>query len=270
MNPLKRFWQIYQSLAQMAILNQFQYRVAHYFYTIGMITEPVVYLVVWTTIANARGSAVGGYTAPQFAAYYIIWTLVRSMNITFTPYGWEWRIRQGTLNGMLTRPFHPLHEDIAYFLGMKIPTIIMWLPIAAVLTWAFKPEFYLSWWQILGFFITIWGAFLIRTMWMWALGLITFWTTRVGAIFEMYFMIELLFSGRLVPLSLFPPWVQTVAVYLPFQWAFQFPIEILVKPITPQYLLWGLAMQLLWILLGLLVVRLTWNTAVRRYSAVGG
>jgi len=60
MNPLKRFWQIYQSLAQMAILNQFQYRVAHYFYTIGMITEPVVYLVVWTTIANARGSAVGG------------------------------------------------------------------------------------------------------------------------------------------------------------------------------------------------------------------
>ena len=36
-------------------LQQFQYRAANYFYMIGMIAEPVVYLVVWSTIARAQG-----------------------------------------------------------------------------------------------------------------------------------------------------------------------------------------------------------------------
>ena len=33
------------------------------------------------------------------------------------------------------------------------------------------------------------------------LGMVTFWTTRVSAIFEAYFAAELLLSGRLVPVS---------------------------------------------------------------------
>ena len=30
--------------------------------------------------------------------------------------------------------------------------------------------------------------------------MVTFWTTRVGPIFELFITVELLFSGRLVPL----------------------------------------------------------------------
>ena len=38
----------------------------------------------------------------------------------------------------------------------------------------------------------------------WVLGMVTFWTTRVRALFEVYFVAELLLSGRLVPLQLMP------------------------------------------------------------------
>ena len=64
-----------------------------------MLAEPIVYLVVWTTIADQQGGSVQGLTTGEFAAYYIVWTLVRNMNIVFTPYGWEWRIREGELSG---------------------------------------------------------------------------------------------------------------------------------------------------------------------------
>ncbi len=76
-------------------------------YLLGMVAEPVIYLVVWTTIADQSGGSVGGLTAGEFAAYYIVWTLVRTMNIVFTPYGWEWRIREGELSGQLLRPAPP-------------------------------------------------------------------------------------------------------------------------------------------------------------------
>ena len=89
---------LYWGWARIAILEQFQYRVANYFYMIGMMAEPVIYLVVWSTVAEQQGGQVGGFTPADFAAYYIVWTLVRNMNIVLTPFAWEARIKRGDLS----------------------------------------------------------------------------------------------------------------------------------------------------------------------------
>jgi ABC-2 type transport system permease protein len=106
-------------------------------------------------------------------------------------------------------------------------------------------------------------------MLLWALGLVTFWTTRVGAVFELYFTLELLLSGRLVPLALLPLWAQTVADVLPFKWAIGFPIEVLLGRYTWQATLLGFGAQALWCAIGLLLTRMLWRSAIRRFSAVG-
>jgi ABC-2 type transport system permease protein len=248
---------------------QLQYRVATYMYMLGMVAEPVVYLVVWTTIARSHGGAVEGFTAGQFAAYYIVWTLVRNMNIVFTPYGWEERIREGMFSGQLLRPLHPLHYDVAYFAGAKVMWIVLYIPIAAGLTLAFHPSFSVSALEVIVFLIAIWGAYLIRTMLLEALGMITFFTTRGSAIFEAFIMVELLLSGRLVPLQLMPSWAQTLAAWLPFKWTFFFPIQTLVGNLSTGGLLGGLGMQLLWTAIGTCVVLLFFRVCVRHYSAVG-
>ncbi len=266
---MRRMLDFYLTTMKIAILQQFQYRVANYFYMIGMIAEPVIYLVVWSTVAEAQGGSVGGYTAGQFAAYYIVWTLVRNINIVFTPYGWEWRIQRGQLSGELLRPIHPLHGDVAYFAGWKVVVIILWLPLAAFLSLIFKPTLSPTWFEVGVFFVAIWGAYLIRTMLLSLLGMITFWTTRVSAIYELFFAVELVISGRLVPMSLMPEWVQRLANYFPFQWTFGFPIEALIGQLTPQELLGGLGVQALWILAGLVCVNIMWRFGIRRFSAVG-
>jgi ABC-2 type transport system permease protein len=267
---MKHMLDYYLTTFRIAIQSQFQYRVVQYFYMIGMIAEPVIYLVVWSTIANAQGGSVGGYTPGTFAAYYLVWTLVRNMNIVFTPYGWENRIRSGWFSMDLLRPIHPLNNDVAYFAGMKVVVIILWLPLGLFLSLFFKPELHPEWYQMVGFFFAIWGAYLIRTMLLSLLGMITFFTTRVGAIFELFFALELVFSGRLVPMSLMPPVVQQLAGYMPFQWTFFFPINVLVAPMSALEMLGGLGMQLLWIALGWVAVKLMWRFSVRQFSAVGG
>jgi len=260
----------YLTTMKLAIQSQFQYRTAQYFYMIGMIAEPVIYLVVWSTVAQAQGGSVGGYTPAEFAAYYLVWTLVRNMNIVFTPYGWEQRIRSGWFSMDLLRPVHPLNNDVAFFAGMKVVMIILWIPLGLVLSLFFKPDLHPEWYHLVGFFFAIWGAYLIRTMLLSLLGMITFFTTRVGAIYELFFAIELIFSGRLVPMTLMPPVVQQLANFMPFQWTFYFPINILVAPLTVSEMLNGLGMQLLWILIGWVAVKLMWKFSVRQFSAVGG
>jgi ABC-2 type transport system permease protein len=234
-----------------------------------MVAEPVIYLVVWTTIAEQSGGSVDGITAGQFAAYYIVWTLVRNMNIVFTPYGWEWRIREGQLSAALLRPLHPLHDDVAGFAGWKFVVIVLWLPIAAVLWIAFDPVLDPTLLEVCVFAAAIWGAYLIRTMFLSLLGMITFWTTRVSAIFELAIALELLLSGRLVPLQLMPQWAEDLAYALPFMWTFYFPIQALVGDYSTSELLGGLAVQAAWIVVLTAFARLVWRFAIRRYSAVG-
>ena len=261
---------VYVQESRIAVAEQFQYRVANYFYMVGMIAEPVIYLVVWSTIAEQQGGQVGGFTPGQFAAYYIVWTLVRNMNIVFTPYGWEWRIREGTLSAQLLRPLFPIVEDLGFFIGWKVVVIVLWLPLAAFLALIFRPELAPTLLEVCVFAVAIWGAYLIRSLNQSSIGLITFWTTRVGPIFELYMTLELLLSGRLVPMTLMPDWVQAIAGVLPFYWTFGFPIEALVANLSTEQLLGGLAMQLFWIVVGAVGLRLFWRSAIRRYSAVGG
>jgi ABC-2 type transport system permease protein len=268
--PVRGLIDVYLAWMKMAVAEQFQYRVANYFYMIGMIAEPVIYLVVWSTIAEQQGGSVGGLTPGQLAAYYIVWTLVRNMNIVFTPYGWEQRIREGDLSGALLRPIHPIVQDLAFFAGWKVVVILLWLPLAAFLALVFRPELAPRPIDIGVFAIAIWGAYLIRSLNQSTLGMATFWTTRVGPIFQLYITAELLLSGRLVPLSLMPEWAQQLADLLPFKWTFGFPIEALVGNLPEGELVRGLLMQGFWIAVGAVVFRLAFRFAVRRYGAVGG
>jgi ABC-2 type transport system permease protein len=259
----------YAVVARTAVQTQFQYRTANYLFMVGMVAEPVVYLVVWSTVARAQGGAVEGITAGQFAAYYIVWTLVRNMNIVFTPYGWEERIQRGELSGALVRPVHPIHFDLAYFAGWKVVVIVLWLPIAAVLALLFRPTFDVSPLECVVFFFAIWGAYLIRSLLLWVLGMVTFWTTRVGALYQLYFTAELLLSGRLLPLALLPGWAAGMAAASPFPSTFGYPIDVLAGDLTTRELFTGLAQQGLWIAVGAVLVAVVWRFGIRRFSSVG-
>jgi ABC-2 type transport system permease protein len=260
---------LYVTTARTAVSQQFQYRTANYFYMLGMIAEPVIYLVVWTTIADQQGGSVNGLSAGYFAAYYIVWTLVRNMNIVFGAPFWEHRIREGELNRDLLRPVLPLHYDIAYFAGWKVVVIGLWVPIAIALSAVFHPDLHPTAIEICVFLVAIWGAYLVRTMFQWLLGMLNFWTTRGAAVFDLYIAIEMLLSGRLVPLQLMPGWVQTLANFLPFKWTFGFPIEALVGNMSTRDLLLGLCAQALWIGIGLLLFRFAWSHAIKRFVSVG-
>jgi ABC-2 type transport system permease protein len=261
---------LYLATMRMAVQEQFQYRTANYFYMLGMIAEPVIYLVVWTTIAEQQGGSVNGLSVGYLAAYYIVWTLVRNMNIVFGAPYWEHRIREGDLNRDLLRPILPLHYDIAYFAGWKVVVIVLWIPLALALSLLFDPTLSPNLAQIATFAIAIWGAYLIRTMFQESLGMLCFWTTRGAAIFDLWMAMELLLSGRLVPMPLMPEWVQEVSRFLPFEYAFYFPINSLIGDLSGPELLRGLGAQLLWILVGLGIFRVAWRRAIRHYSAVGG
>jgi ABC-2 type transport system permease protein len=248
----------------------FQYRANNYLLMVTRVVEAMLYLGLWQAVATANGGSVGGWTVHQIAAYFVVWTLVRNMNIAFSPLGFEERIRRGRFSQLLLQPIHPIHYDIAEFAGKKLVMIVIWFPVAVLMTVLFDPAVNLTVPKVLVFVLALLGAFLLRSLYLWLLGLITFWTTRASALFDLVVGAELLFSGRFVPVSFLPGDVHAVGAFLPFQWTFSFPIEALVaNDRTAGQLVSGLAAQALWIVGCGLCVAVAWRLAVRRYTAVG-
>ena len=249
---------------------QFQYRAATYMYLLGMVAEPVIYLVVWSTIADQSGGSVNGLTAGQFAAYYIVWTLVRTMNIVFTPYGWEWRIREGELSGQLLRPLHPIHYDVAWFAGGKIPWLLYYAPDRSRPDPRLQPDLRRATCRGRG----VRGRHLgcvpdpdvqpVRARADHVLD-----DARRGALLAVHRARAAALRPARPARRSCPTGSQTVAWFLPFRWTFYFPIQSLVGDLSERELLAGLGMQVFWTLVGIGIFSLVWRHAIRRYTAVG-
>ena len=245
-----------------------QYRASLVIWMIGHVLEPLVYLIVWSTVSNTSGS-VGDYTARQFAAYFIVLMLVNHVTYTWIMYEYEYRVREGMLSVALLKPVHPIHSDIADNVSSKLITLPIMLLIAVALAAIFHPSAAPALWAIVAFVPALVLAFFVRFLVEWALAQAAFWTTRVSAINQTYFVLVLFLSGQIAPLTLFPAPIQVVAAILPFRWMLGFPVELLLGQLTPVEALTGLAAQVIWSVLGLSLVRIVWRAGVRIYSAVG-
>jgi len=262
--------QAYRAYFRKTFAVQLQYRASLLIWLIGSILEPVIYLVVWTTVAEASGGSVGGYSAGDFAAYYIVLMVVDHLTFTWVMWEYDYRIRLGQMSAMLLRPIHPVHEDIADNITYKVLTLFVMIPVVLLLIWLFNPVFNTTLWAVAAFIPALALSFFVRFMLGWSLAMTAFWTTRINALNNSFFVISLFFSGRIAPLDVLPEGLQTVANLFPFRWTLAFPVELFLGRLTPQEALVGLGMQVLWLVICLVGMQLIWRAGIRKYAAFGG
>jgi ABC-2 type transport system permease protein len=260
---------IYRAFYRTSLAVQMQYRVSAIIWLLGTVLQPVIYLVVWSTVARAEGGAVGGYNVSQFAAYYITMMLVDHFTFDWHMWEYDYRVRQGLLSPLLLKPVHPIHGDVAENLGYKTLTMLVIIPAALLLALFFRPAFEGPLWAVLTFIPALALAFLLRFLSGWALALAAFWTTRVDALNQTFFVAELFFAGQIAPLDLLPGPFRLIASILPFRWGLAYPVELFLGRLTPGEALAGLGAQLAWLAIAVVALRVVWRAGVRRYSAFG-
>jgi ABC-2 type transport system permease protein len=260
---------IYKAFFKIQLLNQLQYRAAMAIWMTYRVLEPLIYVAVWTTVARSQGGSVGGRTPEDFAAYYIVLMFVNQITFTWIMHEFEFRIRTGSLSPLLLKPVHPIHDDIASNVAYKVITIVILVPAALLLTYLFKPTFTFTTYTTMLCILSLALAFITRFLLEWTLALVAFWTTRVSAINQIYFVLALFLSGRIAPIDLLPGWVRFIADILPFRWTMAFPTELMLGSLTPSEIQHGFIVLTGWLIIGFLLLKFAWSRGVRAYSAVG-
>jgi ABC-2 type transport system permease protein len=260
---------VYRAQFKVSIALELQYRVAMAIWLMWTVLEPVVFLVVWSTVARSTGGQLGGYRPSDFAGYYLLVMWVNQLTFTWLMWEFEFRIREGLFSPKLLRPVHPIHPDVAENLAYKSLTAIVLVPATALLVWLFTPTVQTTLTDAALFVPALLLAFVLRFVSGWTLALAAFWTTRVTAVNDFFFTLQLFLSGQMVPLSVLPESLQTVTWLLPFRWMVSFPVELGLGRLTGDQIAIGFAMQAVWSVVCLLILRVTWRSAMQRYTAVG-
>ncbi len=264
--PLLR---VYATTFKTELAVMLMYRAALGIWAMALSVQPVVSLVVWTAVAESRGGAAGGITRGEFAAYFTTLLIVNQLTFTWQYGQFEERIRQGYFSPLLLRPVHPIHADVAQNLTFKGLTLTVLVPVAVLLALLFDATFQTTVWDVVAFVPALLLAMALRFCLEWTLGTVAFWLTRTGAVVQTYQVAMFFLSGQVAPLVLFPPLVRLIATLLPFRWMVAFPVALLLGRLSPAEVAAGLAAQLAWMAVSLILLRLCWAAGIKRYSAVG-
>jgi ABC-2 type transport system permease protein len=263
-------FKIFQRLWQVNWAEQWQYRANLLMYLLYWLVSPIIYLAVWTSIANSKGS-VSGLTANDFVTYYMTLLIVDQITSNIVIHTFAYKIQDGTLSGELVRPIHPmLTNALVNNIAFKMLVIMGFIPVWIVLFFLYRPDF--SGVALTGVLLAIPAmiiGFLVGFLLSASITSLAFWTTRVYSIHEFYYALILLFSGQFVPLPLMPRLIQDIAQYLPFQLLIYFPIQLILGKLSQAQIIQGFVSGSIWLIVAITAFTLIWRNGVKRFSAVG-
>lgn len=253
---------------QMAV--QMEYRAVMWIWLLSGFTLPLINLAVWTSVAAHR--SVAGFTVADFVSYFLAVMAVDHFTAEWSAYEWEWYVRQGHLSPRLLRPVDPMWELAAANLAYKVAQGVILLPVW-VLLWNLLggTPYALTGPTLAAFLVTLTLAAVLNFLVGYCFAMLAFWTVRVGALYDMFaWGIGYFFSGRLAPMEVLPAWVNAIADWLPFRYIVAFPVEVLMGRVAPLEAVKGVAMQLVWLSVCVVLKRWLWQRGLRQYTAVGG
>ena len=263
-------FKIFKRLWQVNWAEQWQYRANLIMYLLYWLVSPIIYLAVWTSIAQSKGS-VNGLTANDFTTYYMTLLIVDQITSNIVIHTFAYKVQDGSLSGELVLPIHPmLTNALVNNIAFKVLTIMGFIPIWTILFFLFRPDF--SDVTVTGILLAIPAmiiGFLVGFLLSAAITSLAFWTTRVYSIHEFYFALMVLFSGQFVPLTLMPKIIQEIAQYLPYQIQIYFPIQVILGRLSTAQIVQGYIVAGVWLVIAILFFRWVWRNGVKQYSAVG-
>lgn len=241
---------------------------------VSIIVGPVYFIVqyfIWTAV-YANQSTLGGMDLAEMIRYFGITTLIGYLTMDFADWNLSMLVRTGKFLTFQLRPIHhrsfALFQKIGHrslgFLFEFVPCLLIFIFIFGV---DMRPTSYL--WTILSIVL----AFLMNFYVNYLIGLTSFWLVQSNGIRSAFLLVSSIFSGALIPLSLFPDWLQTIQFFLPFQYIAYIPAMVF----TGQYSLGGVqlsieqtvGLQAIAVVIMLGLNELVRRLAMKRFTAVG-
>ncbi|WP_164689702.1 ABC transporter permease [Herpetosiphon llansteffanensis] len=230
----------------------------------------IAYISFWKALYSERDS-IAGLDMQQTLTYIILARIVMPLVQWGYTQEFGYWIREGTISSELLRPVDFQERIYIGHLTRTFISLVQQLVVVGSLAlFVFKislPTDPLVW---LSFLISLLLGCSILFCFDWIFGCIAFYSTEVWGLQVVRGSILLLFSGVLLPLTMLPTELQTIAKWLPFAQSVSVPVSILsgMTPLSNLGSIW--LQQLAWLGVMFMLSRLMFNFSVRKITVQGG
>jgi len=229
---------------------------------------PLVMMAIW--IGMAQEGPVAGYTAADFAGYYLSAVLVRRTTGVGIVQDVERLVRTGELSVYLIRPLGVIHHFFARVLaGRPLVALAPAALVAPAVLLIPGQQFDLRLPNLLLFGLACGVGLTFEFLMQYLLAGLSFWIVQTQGVSAAYQFVRAFLGGYIVPLALFPPMLSTVLIWLPFQVSVALPVELLTGRLDPVQGALRLGVGIAWAGLAALGAHVVWRSGLRSYTAVG-
>ena len=228
-------------------------------------------LFIWKAIYTGKES-LGGFTLAQMLTYYGASSIIYYLVMDFADWNLQMLIHTGRFLTFALRPlshrFFALGQKVGHrSLGFLFEFIPVWLIFAFVFRIPLIPKEPL--WALASIALGFVMMFLIN----YSVGVLAFWLTRTDGIRALFRLFRDLLAGTFIPLSFFPPILQAILFFLPFQFITYVPVRVFlgsyelagISMSIPQIVgIQAMAVIVMWVVSGLL-----FRLGIKKYTGVG-
>lgn len=227
-------------------------------------------VVLLGALAGAGGEVAGYDRETAVAFVFVSQALLHPVHI-FPWSDLSDRVRSGDIAVDLARPVDLQLQFAAADLGRAastvLPNMVPPLVVGQLIFGWFLPLDPVVW--LLGassVLLAVAVSFACRYL----LGLASFWIIEVRGVTRIYQIVSAVLCGMIVPITWFPGWLHTIAVWSPFPGFIQIPADLVAGRVTGADALSALGTQVVWAVLLLALGHATTRRATRRLVIQGG
>lgn len=222
---------------------------------------------LWSSIYGLDGvTTLQGYTFPQMLSYQVWAMIVGFIGLGFNGMNLAEDIRLGRISAYLIYPFGFWQFHASSFLAFQLIQVFVagfTLLAVSLAGWVqFTP---------LNLLLGTLYCFCVAVFWFqvnFLIGILAFWLEETWVMRVMMVTVSQFFSGALIPLEIFPPWLRQMLDYLPFPYLTWVPVKIFsgtyTSPLLPAF-----GLILLWALIAFGTAQYVWHRGIRAYTGAG-
>lgn len=219
----------YLKLISKSFQRSIAYKLEYYVSLANAFLYIFIFTSVWKTVARENSSSLGTWTEDSLIQYAILSTLIkvsygRNESLLTT------KIKSGDIAYDLLKPYHLFMMYVSDSLGVSIFQLLARAFPLLVFSFFFFGTFpHMKLVTFGKFFICYVFSYLIYLCFGFALSCLAFFFTEVFSFMILYSALVTLLSGSVIPVNIFPNWIQEIVSWTPFPYLYFYPTAVLLN-----------------------------------------
>ena len=244
------------------------FRAVVFTYRLGEIIEILILVVLWLAIYG-KANLISGFTRNEMITYVLVGNIFSLLVRDFTHHIFSEDIISGKLSFFLVKPLSHLRYFIASTIGrtMHVVTgvvsqLLVILCFHAFIVVHVSPP-------VIGLIVVMLILARINEILVnYLRGMVGFWTDEVEPVQGAVSQVQRFLTGGYFPLSLLPLGLAVFTYGLPFAYYFFIPMQLFLGKMSLADGARGLVIQIAWIGILYLLIKLVWQRGLKRYEGV--